>query len=395
MAMNLFPIFSGGAFPEALQFIPAVIIGFFFGFVLERSGFGNARILAAQFYLHNMRVFKVMFGAIVTAATGLALASATGLLDMSAMFIPETFAWPHLVGGLLLGAGFIISGYCPGTAIVAAASAKWDALFTLAGVVIGSVVFGELYGLIGDFHVSSALGVFTVPDWLGIGMPFLVAGLALMAVGAFFGAEFVEKIFSARGAKVKEDSMSPLGKSLLGGLAGAAMLGALLFAVLPAPARTSPTPSFGTISVVEVARMVVEEPRSLYLIDARDDAVCQNSDRLPYAICLADIVADLPDLKPRRILVVYGAEGLADAALPQELARYSGPVSVAAEGYVGWQELIVATQPDTSLLASLAPADRELVGALHAYFTGTQVAAQPAAPRPKVKRKLKKSGGCS
>jgi hypothetical protein len=393
--MNLFPIFVDGSFPAGLQFIPAVIIGFFFGFVLERSGFGNARILAAQFYLHNMRVFKVMFGAIVTAAIGLAITSAAGLLDMSAMFIPETFAWPHLVGGLLLGAGFIVSGYCPGTAIVAAASAKWDALMTLLGVVIGSVVFGEMYGIIGDFHVSSAMSVFTVPDWLGVGMPLLVAGLALMAVGAFFGAEFVERFFSARSKKVKEASMDSTGKGMLGGLAGAAVLGAVLFLALPAPVKSETAPSFGTISVVQVAQMVVEEPRDLYVIDARDNEVCQNSPRLPYAICLDDILADLPYLKPRHVLVLYGEELLEESRYPSELAKYDGPVAIVAEGMAGWRSLIVAKEPAPALVATLAPPERQMVGALHAYFTGAKVKARPAAARPKVKRKLKKSGGCS
>ena len=41
--------------------IVTLVIGFFFGFVLERAGFGNAGNLAAQFYLYDMRVLKVMF----------------------------------------------------------------------------------------------------------------------------------------------------------------------------------------------------------------------------------------------------------------------------------------------------------------------------------------------
>lgn len=393
--MNLFPIFSDGSFPANMQFIPAVLIGFLFGFVLERSGFGNARILAAQFYLHNMRVFKVMFGAIVTAAIGLAITSATGLLDMSAVFVPETFAWPHLVGGLLLGAGFIVSGYCPGTAIVAAASAKWDAVMTLLGVVIGSVVFGEMYGLIGDFHVSSAMSVFTVSDWLGLGMPLLAAGLALMAVGAFFGAEFVERLFAARSRKVKEESMDLSGKGILGALAGAGVLGAVLFLALPTPAKSETTPTYGTLSVIQLAQMVVEEPRDLYIIDGRDHAVCQQSPRLPYAICLDDIVADLPYMKPRQVLVLYGEELLDESRLPPELSKYGGPVAIVAEGMAGWRSLIVARQPAAELVASLSPSHRQMVGALHAYFTGAKVQAQPAAARPRVKRKLKKSGGCS
>lgn len=393
--MNLFPVFSGDSFPAALQFIPTVLIGFFFGFVLERSGFGNARILAAQFYLHNMRVFKVMFGAIVTAATGLAITSATGLLDMSVMFTPETFAWPHLVGGLLLGCGFIVSGYCPGTAVVAAASGKWDAVVTLLGVVIGSVVFGEMYGLVGDFHVSSAMGVFTVPDWLGIDMPLLVAALALAAVGAFFGAEYVERFFSARARKLKEASLDATGKRILGGLAGAAVLGAVLFVALPTPSIPVVIPSYGTISVIEVAQMMIEEPRNLYVLDVRSSETCRTSPRLPYAICLDDVAADLPYMKARQLMVVYGEESLDESSLPPGLAEYAGPVALVAEGMSGWNDLVIAKEPLPEHLVSLPQSDRQLVGALHAYFTGAKVKVRPAAPRPKVKRQLKKSGGCS
>jgi hypothetical protein len=224
MAMKLFPLFTDSLPPE-LQLVPAILIGFGFGFVLEKAGFGSARILAAQFYFYNMRVFKVMFSAIITAAAGLALAAALGLVDWPALQIPETFLWPHLVGGLLLGAGFIISGYCPGTSIVAAASGKWDGLLAVAGVVLGSVLFGELYPRIEGFYLSGAQGIYTLPDLLGAGYPVLVAAISLAAAGMFFGAQKVEAIFAARtplhAAAAHGDAEAPSG-GVVGSLSGAA-----------------------------------------------------------------------------------------------------------------------------------------------------------------------------
>jgi len=120
--------------------LTAGLIGFAFGFVLERAGFGRSTKLAAQFYLYDMTVFKVMFGAIVTAMLGVVLASGLGLVDLgslSAGAVSYTFIWPMLVGGLLLGIGFIISGYCPGTSLVGAASGHLDAVVTMTGVGIG------------------------------------------------------------------------------------------------------------------------------------------------------------------------------------------------------------------------------------------------------------------
>ena len=114
-----------------LGLVLAVLIGFGFGFVLERAGFGRANKLAAQFYGHDMTVFKVMFSAIVTAMLGVMLASAVGLADFKALAdhaTSTTFLVPMIAGGFLLGAGFIVSGYCPGTSFVAMASGKLDGL---------------------------------------------------------------------------------------------------------------------------------------------------------------------------------------------------------------------------------------------------------------------------
>ena len=134
--MNIFPVYHLEGWTGMLLLAPALVVGFFFGLTLERAGFGNARVLSAQFYFTNMRVFKVMFTAIITAGAGMALLGAVGLLDMKMLSWPDTFLWPHLVGGFLLGAGFIISGCCPGTSIVAAGSGKLDGFAAAAAAMV-------------------------------------------------------------------------------------------------------------------------------------------------------------------------------------------------------------------------------------------------------------------
>ena len=128
-----------------VSLLGAVALGVAFGFVLERSGFGRAQKLVAQFYLTDLRVFRVMFTAVVVAAVGTSLLAAVGLLDLRAVTVNyPTFLWPMIAGGLLVGAGFVISGYCPGTSVVAAASGKLDGLLTVVGVVIGAVAYAEV-----------------------------------------------------------------------------------------------------------------------------------------------------------------------------------------------------------------------------------------------------------
>ena len=108
-----------------------------------------------------MTVFKVMFSAIVTAMLGLMLASGLGMADLTALssqIVSWTYIWPMLIGGLALGAGFIISGYCPGTSLVGAASGHIDAWVTFGGVALGSYLYSEIQPLVVSFHNSGELG---------------------------------------------------------------------------------------------------------------------------------------------------------------------------------------------------------------------------------------------
>lgn len=100
-----------GSFSLVTFFAVAVALGFFFGFFLERAGFSSALKLTAQFYLKDFAVLKVMFTAIVVAMLGIVYLALIGWLNMGQVYVPATFLWPQLVGGLLLGAGFIVGGY--------------------------------------------------------------------------------------------------------------------------------------------------------------------------------------------------------------------------------------------------------------------------------------------
>jgi uncharacterized membrane protein YedE/YeeE len=180
----------------------AVALGAAFGFVLERSGFGRAQKLVAQFELTDMTVFRVMFTAVVTAALGTSLLAALGLLDLKAVTINyPTFLWPMVAGGLLVGAGFVISGYCPGTSVVAAASGKLDGLLTVVGVVIGAVAYAELQPAVAGFHDSGKLGGVFLYQLLHL-PPLAVAALvAVMAAASFKGAGAIERLVHARRAR--------------------------------------------------------------------------------------------------------------------------------------------------------------------------------------------------
>jgi uncharacterized protein len=178
---------------QGMSLVSAVIIGIFFGLFLERGGLGDPHKLTGVFYLTDFTVPKVMFTAIVVAAAGLYALSDAGLLDMGRVWIVPTFFWPQIVGGALFGAGFVICGYCPGTAVTGFASGRFDALVTLAGIAAGSLLFAVAYPYIEGFYISSSMGKAVLPVIFKAGHWVVIALLAVIAAVMFLMMEIFEK----------------------------------------------------------------------------------------------------------------------------------------------------------------------------------------------------------
>lgn len=168
--------------------ITGLLCGFLFGFVLENAGFGSPCKLTAQFRLTDWSVLKVMFTAIVVAAVGLFVLKRIGVVADDGVFVPTSLLAAAGVGGLLVGTGFAVGGYCPGTSVVGLFSGRLDALVFLIGLLAGTFVFAGLYGptleaLMAAFEVETG-DTFTdawgIPEWVMLS----AMGVALVAVFA-------------------------------------------------------------------------------------------------------------------------------------------------------------------------------------------------------------------
>jgi hypothetical protein len=190
------PLYKFGAFGDEFSLLVAFLLGIGFGWALERAGFGSARKLTAQFYLTDLAVFKVMFTAIVTAMLGIFYLSWAGFMDLSLVYLQPTYIWPMIVGGLVLGFGFVIGGYCPGTSLVAMVTGRLDGLVFLLGVVVGIFVFGEAFPLVKGFFTSGGMGTVTLPQALHLPYGLVVLLVVLMAIGGFAGAGWLERRFA-------------------------------------------------------------------------------------------------------------------------------------------------------------------------------------------------------
>ncbi|MDR3522304.1 MAG: YeeE/YedE thiosulfate transporter family protein [Acidocella sp.] len=164
--------------------VSGVALGIGFGFVLENAGFGNPEILTGQLRFTNWSVFQTMFTAIIVSSILLNVAAFFGVVSFSNIFIPSVLFWGTLLGGMCVGIGFAVGGYCPGTSIVGFMSGRVDAIVFLIGIGAGTLVFNMIYPIIGSWiYTQAGPDALTVPQLLHIPAWAVIALLAAVLLG--------------------------------------------------------------------------------------------------------------------------------------------------------------------------------------------------------------------
>ena len=168
-----------------LNLVLALVIGFFFGFILEQAGFSSTRKLAGLFYGYDFTVLRVFFTAGVTAMIGIVVLAYFGLVEWDLLYINPTFLYSAIIGGLIMGVGFIIGGYCPGTSFAGASIGKIDAIVFIIGTVLGVFIFAELYPYFKSIYLANNYGDLRLDKFLGVNPGLIVFIFAFIAFLAF------------------------------------------------------------------------------------------------------------------------------------------------------------------------------------------------------------------
>jgi rhodanese-related sulfurtransferase len=176
-----------------LNLVIAIIIGIAFGFILEQAGFSTSKKLVGLFYGYDFTVLRVFFTGGLTAMIGVIILGHYGLLDLNLIYINPTFIWSALIGGLIMGLGFVIGGFCPGTSVCAAAIGKIDAMIFIGGSFLGVLIFAEGYPMFEDIYKSGAWGNIRMFDLFGASQGLLAFLLVVMAIAAFVFTTYLEK----------------------------------------------------------------------------------------------------------------------------------------------------------------------------------------------------------
>jgi rhodanese-related sulfurtransferase len=350
--------------------IAAPVLGFAFGWCLERAGLGNARKLAALFYLTDLTVFKVMFSALVTAMLGAFWLDRFGVLDLDRVYLPETFVLPQLAGGALFGAGFLVAGLCPGTSCVAMASGRGDGVAVVGGMLFGVFLFNVSYTHLEGLYSSTPLGAVTLNDVAGVSpgvMVGVVTGAALIA-------------FAIAGRRLPA-TRSTRGLAVLAGLLGLAAASSEARTVDGQTLAAEIAAERDHISAPELAKLIMDEDSSLRILDLREPSAFARM-HIPGARQVSiDSLSREP--LPRDATIVLYSEGGAHAAQGWMLLRIRGyhRVFFLREGLYEWLARVMEPRlPIDATARERADFDRAVE--MSRFFGGTAREGVPRADVP-------------
>lgn len=159
-----------------------LITGLLFGFLLQKGRVLRYDKQLGVLLLKDMTIIKFMLTSVIVAMVGTYLLLDLGLVKLS---IKTTILGANIIGGITFGLGWGLLGYCPGTSAGALGEGRWDALWGIAGMLLGAALYAEAFPTMKATVLTwGNLGKITLPQVLGINhwliiVP-LVAGTLLL-----------------------------------------------------------------------------------------------------------------------------------------------------------------------------------------------------------------------
>lgn len=169
----------GGIGAKAL--IVGLLTGIAFGAILQRVGASSFEMIVNMLRLKDLTVLKFFFLAVAAGSLGIYTLDSLGTANIG---IAPLYLLGITVGGLIFGVGWAISGYCPGTSLVAMGEGKIDAAITVLGGLVGALVLALTWDWIKPLLVDPLNFNANLPDVLGV-KPLLVAIVLTTAIVAF------------------------------------------------------------------------------------------------------------------------------------------------------------------------------------------------------------------
>lgn len=126
------------------EIIYAVILGTLFGFALFKIGAADPDQLMGMLKLQNLHLAKTILAAIGISTIILYSGVLLDLIPMNHFSIKGMY-WGVIIGGIIFGLGWAISGFCPGTGMSGLGVGRLDAIAYFIGGLFGVYMFALSY----------------------------------------------------------------------------------------------------------------------------------------------------------------------------------------------------------------------------------------------------------
>lgn len=131
----------------ALENVAWFSLAVVFGFVLSRSGAADYDFIQKMFLFEDIQLYGIIGTAVAVTAPGLLLLKRFGktVTGEPIKIKSKPFHRGNMVGGIMFGIGWSMTGMCPGPILVNVGEGKLYALAALAGTLLGAYGLGALY----------------------------------------------------------------------------------------------------------------------------------------------------------------------------------------------------------------------------------------------------------
>lgn len=163
-----------------MKLLLGLVLGAGFGAALQLSGASSHTKVTGALRLKDLTIMKLILTGIGVGLIGVHMLDMLGFANMK---IKDLYLPGLLVAGLIFGVGFAVTGYCPGTALAAAAEGKPDALATILGGLLGALVFAFLFPNLEAYLVSfGKYGPVTIHESFGVSGIVIAAPMGVLCL---------------------------------------------------------------------------------------------------------------------------------------------------------------------------------------------------------------------
>jgi hypothetical protein len=160
-----------------------IVTGILFGFFLQKGRVLRYDRQLGALRLIDMTIVKFMLTTILVGMVGIYLLKDLGIVELG---VKPTVLGGNIIGGLIFGAGWALLGYCPGTSLGALGEGRWDAIWGIAGMLVGAALYAELYPTMKSSILTIGdLGKITWPEVLGINHWFMIVAAVVLSIFLF------------------------------------------------------------------------------------------------------------------------------------------------------------------------------------------------------------------